>query len=123
MAETDAIHVDAVETERMEVTVVQMTPVDEFDTQFERSVGFADELVFVQSQDVVVERDHGNRGFADADGADQLGFDERDRVVLCAHDLGERRRGHPTGTAASNDDDVSNAVLLHGSRYLARAST
>ena len=54
MAETDAVHVDAVKAERVEVAMVQATPVNEFDTQFEGGVGFADELVFVQSQQVVV---------------------------------------------------------------------
>ena len=84
----DAPHVDAVLAERMEVGVAFPAPIDEFDTQLERGLGGLHELVFPDAENPVEIDDVGYGRFADADGADFIGFDERDRHILRVEQAG-----------------------------------
>jgi hypothetical protein len=89
------------------------SPTDEFDAELEGRLGLAHELPFVETDDLVEPVDRRNRGLADADDADVVGFDELDRTLPQIDCLGEGGRRHPPGGAASNDDDLPDAILVH----------
>ena len=66
----------------MEIAVAQPAPVDEFDAELERALGFANEFALVEAERLVEGADRRDRRLADADGADFLGFDQGDRAIL-----------------------------------------
>ena len=90
--------------EGVEVTIAQVGPVHELDAELERAVDGSQELGFVQLEQQVEILDVGNRGLADADGADHLGLDQLDADLL-AKGLRQRGRRHPTCGSASDDYD------------------
>jgi hypothetical protein len=69
----------------------------------------AEEIGFIDSEIFVEQADLGNRGLADADGADRLGLDEAD-VGAAAEEAGEGGGRHPAGGAAAGDDDAVTGV-------------
>ena len=53
-----------------------------------------------------------NGGLADADRADFVGLDELDRIIAALEQLRASGRGHPTGGAATDDDDPADSLTL-----------
>ena len=98
--------------EAVHVRVAETAPVDELNAQFERGLGLTDELVFVDVERLIELPDLRNRGFADANRADFVGFDQADAEIAEQH-LGHGGRGHPSGRAAADDDNVLYGVLSH----------
>ena len=97
-------------SERMKIAVARAQPIDEFDAQLERAFGGADEIVFIDVQQLVEQLNDWNGRLADADDADFLRFDERDLEPLGRERLGQRRRRHPTCGAAAGDDNVADRI-------------
>ena len=75
MIELDAVERPTDVAELMEIFVTAVDPAGEFDTELERRVGLAQELVLVDPQLVVEFEDWRNGRFADADCPDRFGFD------------------------------------------------
>ena len=50
MVELDALHVEAVEAERVHVAMSEPSPVDELDAELVSGVGRADEVVLVDAE-------------------------------------------------------------------------
>ena len=96
----------------MDIAVADGAPVDELDTQLERALGGADELVLVDFQGRVEVLDVRNRRFTHTDGADFVRFDQLDPVLI-AEQFGQRRRRHPACRAASDDDDIERGRMGH----------
>jgi hypothetical protein len=69
-------------------------------------VSLAKELRLVEAKLMVELEDRRNGAFADADGADRLGFDENDPPAVAAHEPRKRSRGHPPGGSAPNNDNA-----------------
>jgi hypothetical protein len=89
--------------ERVHVRLALFPPVDELDSQLERSLRVSQEIVFVEPDHPVEGGDRGDRRLAHADDADLGGLDQRDGQSR-PHDARQRRRGHPAGGAAARDD-------------------
>jgi len=67
--QSDLIDRPAVLAEGMEVPVAELRPVAKFDAEFERRLGLADELVFVDAEQRIEGSDGRNRRLPHADGA------------------------------------------------------
>jgi len=100
------IELHAMRAEGMEVALAEPGPVDEFDPELEGALGALEELGLVQAQGLVEDPDRRNRRLADTDGADLIGFDQRDTTALRQR-AGQGRRGHPAGRTTTDDDDVA----------------
>src|SRR5437899_9188700 len=74
----DPLHVEAVETEGMHVTLSEAGPVDELDPELVGGVRRTDEVVLVDFQQAVEQEDLRDRRLADPDGADLVGLDQLD---------------------------------------------
>src|SRR5258707_459773 len=93
----------------MEIGMSEPCPIDELDPKFERALGLADELVFVESQRVVEAAQRRNRRLSYADRSDLGRFDDADLGEAVFEPAGQVRRGHPAGAAATDDCNASNA--------------
>src|SRR5690242_15521012 len=98
--------------EAVHIAVADARPVHELDAELEGAARLAHELRFVYFENLVEQLEVRHRGFAHADGADLLGFDQPDRDVR-AQNLGQRGGGHPACGAAADDHDAANAVVVH----------
>jgi hypothetical protein len=96
----------------VDVAVAQAPPIHELNTELEAGLGLPHELVFVDFEHAVEQRDHRNRGLAHANGADVVRLHEGD-VVLPAQHLGQCGSRHPTRGAAAQHHD-----LLKGLRHV-----
>ena len=101
--------------EAVDVRVALLAPVDELDPELERALGRADEVVFVDADQVVEAADQRDGRFAHADGGDFVRFDQADAVPV-GHQRRQRGCAHPAGSAAADNDDILNVIhvqLLH----------
>ena len=98
---------------RVDVTVAFFQPVDEFDAQFERRVGFAHEGIFVDPQHGIETDDRRDGGFPDTDGPDRFRFDQRHARPGSFQHIAERGRGHPAGGSAANNHDIFEEMRSH----------
>ncbi len=114
MVELHSLHVDAVETEGMDVAVADAGPVHELDAQLVGRIGRADEVVLIQAQHLIEQNQLRDGRFANTDGADLLRFDEFDlEARQLSKDLRERGRGHPAGGASTDDHDLADPLFPH----------
>jgi hypothetical protein len=80
-------------------------PASELDAELERPVGGSKKLGLVEAEaddEVVDLRD---RRLADPDGADLVGFDQRDRGAV-AEEAGEGCGGDPSSRSAASNDNI-----------------
>ena len=101
------------EAEAVDVAVADRAPVDELDAKLERALRGTHELIFVYLQRAVEFADVRDRGLADADDADLVGFDEADAVLPVEH-FRQRCGGHPAGGTATDNHDVARRFEGHG---------
>jgi hypothetical protein len=113
LVEVHALEVVAVAAERVEIAGAGRAPVDELDAELERALGRGDELVLVDAEHPVESDQRRDGRLADADGADLLGFDQRDLGDAVVEEAREGRRGHPAGGAAADDDDIADRMFVH----------
>src|SRR4051794_19577459 len=91
------------DSEGVDVAVAEVGPVVEPDTEFESGLRGRHELALIDFHETV-EALHGrDRGFTHTDGADQVGFDQRN-FELSAQSLRETVRSQPARGAATGDD-------------------
>ncbi len=102
LLERDGIEVLPVIAERVEIAVALAAPVDELDPELEGGLGGPDEFGLVEAERMVEPAQRGNGGFADADGADLIRFDQLDPKALLER-IAHPRRRHPASRAAAND--------------------
>jgi hypothetical protein len=80
-------------------------PVDELDAELEAAVGGAQEFGLVDAEPDEEIMDLRDRRLADADGADLVGFDQRDRGAV-TEETSKGRRRHPASGAAAGNHDI-----------------
>ena len=102
--ERDVGQVAAHGSEGMHVRLPLLAPVDELDAELEGALRLPQEIVFVDLHQLVELRDRRDRRLAHTDDADLGRFDQRDRQSRPQH-ARQRGRGHPSGGAASGNDD------------------
>lgn len=105
LVEIDPLHVDAMLAKRVDVAVAAPRPVDELDPQLEGRLSRRHELGFVDAEHLVERQYVGNRRLAHPDGADGVGFDERDRHFFRVEQARQRSRRHPPGRSTADDHD------------------
>src|SRR4051794_28678748 len=103
--------VAAIDTERVDVAVAPPRPVDELDAELERRLRFADEFVFIDSEQAIEVEQRRYGRLANADGADLFRFNQGDRHSS-GNQLRKRRSRHPPRSAAADDDDAGDRSAL-----------
>ena len=98
--------------EGMDVPIALARPVLEGDRELDGAARGPQKFAFVEVEDLVKTQYRGEGRFADANGADLLGFDQRD-VEHCPELLGQRRRGAPTRSSAAGNDDFAHVRFFH----------
>ena len=98
--------------ETVDVTVPDAEPVDELNPQLETAVGGAEEFGLVDAEPDEEIMDLRDRRLADADGADLVRFDQRDRGAI-AEEAGEGRGRHPASSAPAGDHDIEGREIGH----------
>src|ERR1700681_2734016 len=92
--------------EWVNVAIALPVPIAKLYPQFERCPRLAHELRLVDSEHVVEDLDMRQRGLADADNADLVGFNEGNGVVFCSQLTADAGRTHPPGRTAAHNDDA-----------------
>src|SRR6186713_1963357 len=110
LVERDALDVDAVFTELVEVAMSRLAPVLELDAELEAGLRGLHEVPLVDAEHLVEELQRGDGGFADTDGADFFRLDQRDALRIL-HGVRQCGSGHPAGRAAA-DDYVMHGVIV-----------
>ncbi len=110
---------ESVVAEGVEIAVTLTEPVVELDAQLECRPGAPHECAFVDLQHVVELADPLHGRFTDADGRDVVRFDEPD-LDLGGEESGQRRCGHPAGSAATDNGDFREWCCAHDSSLPAR---
>src|SRR3954466_895121 len=106
--EVNAVHFHAIATERMEIAVADIEPINELDPEFEGRLRRAKEFSFFDAQRSVERQDGRNRSFANTYRSNLVGFDQRDRILAARQGARQRSGTHPTGCTTACDDDSSN---------------
>src|SRR5438045_5989562 len=107
------------ESEGVDVSLVGLAPAVEGDAELVRAARRGEELGLVDAARLVEQGARGDGRLADADDADLVGFDQRDRHSREAEPP-QRGRGHPPRRAASDNDDPS--LRFHHSNSLGAAA-
>ena len=110
--EGDQADIAADRAERVHIGVAGPQPIGELDAELEGAAGCADEGVLIQPERLIVEPKLRDRGLADADRADCLGFNQAD-AEPGFQETRQRGSGHPAGGAAAGDDDGDRWLLAH----------
>ena len=113
LMERQEIEIAAIGAERVEIAVPLATPVDELNAQLERALRCRDKVVFGNAQRFVESADRRDRRLAHADRADLVAFDQGDGAAG-ADRIGQGRSGHPPGSAAADDHDLVDGLVVHG---------
>ncbi len=101
--------------ERVDIAAVRAFPADELDAKLVRRSRRPHELVFVDTERGIDELQLRDRGFADADGSDLVGFYERDRVALRRQEAGANRRREPPSSASADHKNSKKSLAHRGS--------
>src|SRR5256885_15582273 len=99
----------------MNVAVAGLPPIDELDAELERALGALHELDFVELDQLVIFLDRRDRGFADSDRADRFALNQLD-VVEALEQPAEQGRGHPSRSAAADDENLPHRQAVSGYR-------
>src|SRR5258706_7325160 len=122
LIEADRPQVLAEAPETVHVTIANPAPIDKLNAKLEGALRFAHELLLIQPDDFVEQLDHRDRGFANADDAYVVRFDDANLVLAPEH-LGQCRGRHPAGGATANNDDIPQLGVpdfWHRSAFLTR---
>ena len=103
------------DAEGVEIAFPLFLPVFKADAQLEGGLRRPHELGLVDAEQAIEQDHRRDRAFAHADGADGVGFHQR-QVDQVAHGAGQRRRRHPPGRAAAGNDDAQLALVSRGHR-------
>ena len=68
-------------SERMEISMSGLSPAPEFDAQLVGGLCFLYEFLFIEAYNLIELVNGRNSRFAHPDGADVVGFDQRDRTL------------------------------------------
>src|SRR5204863_9512017 len=93
--------------------MTRLVPIDELDAELEGALRLAQEIVLVEAQHVVVQRDGRDGRLADPDDADLVRLHQRDGETR-PHARGKRSGRHPPGSATAGDDDSFDLLRGHG---------
>jgi hypothetical protein len=113
LVEGELIDIRSVPAEGVEVARALSAPVDELDAELERSPGTADEFVLVEAQHLIELHDHRDGGFAHANGADRLGFDDQDLGSPLPQRARQRGGGHPARGASAHYQHLAYPLVHH----------
>src|SRR5260221_1264298 len=91
------------------VALTRFQPIDELNAELERALGTPHELGFVELDQLIVLLDGWDGCFANSNGPDGFTLDQID-VVQTLEQLAEQRCGHPTRSAAANDENSSHDI-------------
>src|SRR5580700_11926349 len=113
----------AVFAEGVKIRMAEPAPVAKFNAELEGRLGFAHDIVFVDTEQGIEGANRRNGRFADAHRADLGRFDDGDLAVAILQYSREGRGGHPAGRAAADNHDAADAVIRgHGPRDTLRAA-
>ncbi|PAV70132.1 hypothetical protein WR25_17276 [Diploscapter pachys] len=113
MVEIDRARSGAERTERVDIAVADRTPVAKLDPQLKRRARPRHEFRLGDAQPFVEGTDMGQGGFADANHADRLRFDQVNLSAMRQQSR-DRRRGHPARGPAAHDDHAGRPLPFPG---------
>ena len=96
----------------MEIPVADLSPVYEFDAKFVGAARRFEELILANPKHRVEFCERWDGCLADPYGADRIRFDEFDRSLSVIEKSRQGRSGHPSGSAAPNDDDATYTLCV-----------
>ncbi len=112
LVEGDAVEVLAVSAEGVEVTIADLTPIDELDPKLAGAASLTQKFRFGNVEHRVEAANRRDGGFAYADRADRVGFDQGDGALPIIEEPHKRCSRHPSGGAATDDYDPCKAVRV-----------